>query len=84
MVITDEQLPLLFFLIPLLFKGLIYERGEKKLAVFLPQTSTREEHFIWSRGKTLHVFQKTSGQKLDANNNAHVVKFVTPGHRFSL
>lgn len=29
MVITDEQLPLLFFLIPLLFKGLIYERGKK-------------------------------------------------------
>lgn len=30
MVITDEQLPLLVFLIPLLFKGLSYGRGKKK------------------------------------------------------
>lgn len=84
MVITDEQLPLLVFLIPLLFKGLIYERGKENLAVFLPLISTREEHFIWSRGKTLHVFQKTSGQKSNANHNAHIVKFVTLGHRLSL
>lgn len=79
MVIADEQLPLLFFLIPLHFNCLIYERGKKIiLAVFHPLISTRGEHFIWSRGKTLHVFQKTSGQKLNANNNEHIVKFVIP------
>lgn len=37
MVITDEQLPLLFFLIPLLFKGLIYERGKKNWQCFFPE-----------------------------------------------
>lgn len=58
MVITDEQLPLLVFLIPLLFKGLIYERGKENLAVFLPLISTREEHFIWSRGKTCMSFRR--------------------------
>lgn len=77
MVITDEQLAILFFLIPLLFKGLIYESEKKNLAVFLPLISTRGGHFRKN-------FQKTSGQKLNANNNAHIVKLVTPGHRFSL
>lgn len=64
MVITDEQLPLLVFLIPLLFKGLIYERGKENLAVFLPLISTREEHFIWSRGKTLHVVSEDKWSKV--------------------
>lgn len=34
--------------------------------------------------KTLHVFQETSGQKSNATNNAHIVKFVTPGQHLSL
>lgn len=65
MVITDEQLPLLFFLIPLFFKGLIYGRGKKESGSFPSPNINKRRKFYLEQRKNLHVFQETSGSKCE-------------------
>lgn len=83
MVITDEQLPLLFFLIPLLFKGLIYERGKKNWQCFFPEHQ-HGKNILFGVEEELCMSFRRQVVRLNANNNAHIVKIVTPGTPFQL
>lgn len=84
MLITDEQLPLLFFLIPLLFKGLIYEKGKKDFGSVPSPNINKGRTFYLEQRKNFACLSDDKWSKLNANHNAHVVKSVTPEHRLGL
>lgn len=83
MVRTDEQLPLLFFLILLLFKGLIYEREKKESGSDSSPNINKWGTFYLEQRKSFACLSEDKWSKV-ANNNGHIAKCAIPEHCLGL